>query len=247
MTQNTARALLNVFGRNFPPCLLFHGPLGSGQKEMFHEFFDGLYAPGDLIEFDKPKIDELLPLQSWVIQKPELKYRVVLIDRLEEVSKEAANFLLKIVEDSLDQVRWVLIADSKDSVLEPMRSRSVLVPFVSFTSSVIPEAFGGNATLQASLVKLNLRLVESQLSEVINSKRYDKAHGFCNFLKRLCEESTKELEFLRDAYLYCCNVLMRHFQDDPEKLHYIQEAKNVIRENVRSEQSFKVMFLRVLT
>jgi len=246
MKQATARTLLNIFGRNFPPSLLFHGPRGSGQKEVFHEYFDGLYAPQDLIAFDKPKIAELLPLQSWVIQKPEMKYRVVFIERLEEVSKEAANFLLKIVEDSPSFVRWVLVADSKDNVLEPMCSRSVLIPFVSFSSKEVPEEFGGNATLQASLSKLNLKLVQSQLLDVVSSGRYDKAYGFCNFLKRLCEEYTKELEFLRDAYLYCCNILMRHFQDDAEKIHVIQEAKNVIRDNVRSEQSFKVMFLRVL-
>ena len=246
MTQRTAKTLLNIFGRNFPPCLLFHGPRGSGQKDVFHEYFDGLYSEGDLIAFDKPKIAELLPLQAWVNQKPEQKYRVVLIDRLEEVSKESANFLLKIVEDAPAHVRWVLMADSKNNVLEPMCSRSVLVPFVSYTAKEVPEAFGGNAQLRDTLSKLNLTFIQSQLLEAVKSGRYDKVYGFCNSLKRLCEEYTKELEFLRDAYLFCCNILMHHFQNEPVKLHDIQEAKNVIRDNVRSEQTFKTMFLRVM-
>ena len=244
--QLTARKYLDGFAGRYPPCLIFQGPTGCGQVELFHEYFDKHLGEADLKSFEKPKVDELLELTEWVNYQPAKDFRCILIDRVDEISKEAANYLLKIIEDSPGYVRWVLISDTKQ-ILGPLKSRSFLVPFRAFKPEHgVGELFGGSLKLQEHLEPLDLNLISRRLNEVLQSKQYHEVYGFCLLLKELCDKKEHEMELLRDIYLYCCNSLQGAYQSDFAKIKIIQETKNALRKNLRGEHTFKSMFLRLL-
>lgn len=244
--QSVARKYLDGFNGRFPPCMIFYGPSGCGQREIFHEYFDKRVGETDLRIFEKPKVDELLDLTEWVNYQPGKDFRCVLIDRVDEISKEASNFLLKIIEDSAHYVRWVLISETKQ-LLGPLKSRSFLVPFRAFKPSHgVEEIFGGSMRLQNHLESIDLELVEKRLNEVVQGKNYHAVYGFCLLLKELCDKKEHEMDLLRDIYLFCCNVLQGLHSTDVQKLKVIQETKNALRRNLRGEHTFKAMFLRLL-
>lgn len=244
--QTSARKYLDGFKGNYPPCMIFYGPTGCGQVEIFHEYFDKHLAEADLKSFEKPKVDELLSLTEWVNYQPTQDFRCILVDRVDEISKEASNFLLKIIEDSPAYVRWVLISDSKQ-LLGPLKSRSFLVPFRAFKPAHgVDEVFGGSLKLKAHLEDVDQDLIQRRLGELVESKQYHAVYDFCLLLKELCDKKEHGMELLRDIYLFSCNTLQGLFSSDLAKLKIIQETKNSLRKNLRGEHTFKAMFLRLL-
>lgn len=243
--QVRARKLLSIFQGNFPPCMWFYGPKGAGQEEIAYETFQGLYTERDHKHYVKPKLDEIIPVRHWLSSHPESKFKFILIEGVDKVSKEAANFLLKVVEDSPEYVRWVIVSESTD-ILQPLKSRSLIVPFRSFTKDEVESDFGGSLFLKKEMERVSHEFVKSQLLEVLVSREYYKAYMFVTMLKRVCEEVSTELELLRNTYLYCCNIMVEYYQNDTERLAAIQKTRNILKDHVRSEQQFKSLFIRIL-
>ena len=250
--QTRARTLLAIFKGDFPPCLWFYGPKGSGQEELAYEAFQGLYSEKDHRVYRKPKLDDIIPVRQWSLTHPDKKFKFILIEGVDKVSKEAANFLLKVIEESPSYVRWVLISESFN-ILQPLKSRSLAIPFRAFKDDEVEAAFGGSLFLKKEMARVSFSFVKSQLLDVLQSREYYKAYLFCTMLKRMCKEVTteqgddvSEMELIRNAYLCCCNIMADYYQKDVQRLSWVQETKNIIKNHVRSEHEFKVMFVRVL-
>ena len=244
--QRIARKFLDGFKKSCPPCMIFYGPQGCGQVELFHEYFDCRVSDSDLRKFSKPKVDEFSDLKVWLSHKPEKDFRIVLIDHVDDISKEAQNFLLKAIEDSATYVRWVLISETKQ-LLSPLKSRSFLIPFRPFQPEHgVSEDFNGSLKLQKQLSLVDAEEVLDRVVKVVESGRYCEAYKFCQWLKDITDKKENELELLRDIYLYCCNVIYGYYANNKEALNVIQETKNKLSKNLRGEHTFKTLFLRIL-
>jgi len=217
MNQPRAFHFLNMFTDNCPPCMIFYGKNEGDKKIIFEEFFKN----DEIHFFDKPKLDELLEIKKWIFLKPASRYKVIFIKKADFISKEASNFLLKIIEESPDYVRWVISTDSLN-ILGALKSRSFLIPFTE--------------------EEKNLDELEGKIFDILKSRLYCNAYKYLLDIKK-AEYSEEEL---KQKYLDICNVLIKFYVNHSKKLHLIQKAKNIIDKNVRSETILKTLFIQVL-
>jgi DNA polymerase-3 subunit delta' len=132
---------------------LFHGPGGSGKRSIAREFAaellaDGAADPGsararvasgahpDLTWVAPSGAHEILvsdidqPVVAAASKTPfEARRRVFVIERVDELGDEAANRMLKTLEEPASFVHLILLTDRMVDVLETIRSRCQLVRF----------------------------------------------------------------------------------------------------------------------
>jgi DNA polymerase-3 subunit delta' len=118
---------------------LFYGPRGVGKREVARSFARSLletereFHP-DLYELDALgemiRIDAIRELRRDLHMRPfEAARRVYLIQRAHLMNEDAADALLKDLEEPPAYAVMVLIADDLGSISETIRSRCQLVPF----------------------------------------------------------------------------------------------------------------------
>jgi DNA polymerase III subunit delta' len=118
---------------------LFHGPPGVGKREVARTFGRELLGTTravhpDLYELDALgemiRIDAIRELRRDLHMRPfEADRRVYLIHRAHLLNDDAADALLKDLEEPPPYAVMVLIADDLGSLTETIRSRCQLVPF----------------------------------------------------------------------------------------------------------------------
>ncbi|ANY66549.1 DNA polymerase III subunit delta' [Paenibacillus sp. BIHB 4019] len=140
---------------------LFYGPKGSGRMAMAEAFAKALFctsggddACGHCLEcrkFDNNnqqdmiriapegqsiKIDQIRELQRELgLRGSGAKRKVYMIERVETMTLQAANSLLKFLEEPLSPVVAILITDNGQAVLPTIRSRTQWVPFLPMSSA----------------------------------------------------------------------------------------------------------------
>ncbi len=81
------------------------------------------------------KIDKVRALSNFARQSPALPgWRVVIIDAVDELNRNAANSILKILEEPPHQLVFLMVCHSLGVVLPTIRSRCSLLPLQPLTS-----------------------------------------------------------------------------------------------------------------
>lgn len=135
------------------------------------------------------KIGQIRNLQSQVALKPvQADRRIVIIDGAEFMKKEAANCLLKTLEEPQSQTIFILITANRAGLLMTVRSRCVTINFERLT----------DAEIKAELLK---REIESDRAEKLSiiaggslgraiklseSGGYEIRESALDFLERIC-------------------------------------------------------------
>lgn len=162
---------------------LFNGPSGTGRMAMAREFAKALFcttggadACGVCLECRKfehgnqtdltiiapdgqsIKIDQIRELQrDFSYRNSAAKRKVYMIEKADKMTLQAANSLLKFLEEPLSSVVAILITDNGQAVIPTIRSRTQWVPFLplspeSMLQTLIEE--GAPPTLARTAVQL---------------------------------------------------------------------------------------------
>ncbi|MGI8922900.1 MAG: hypothetical protein ACR2HJ_02475 [Fimbriimonadales bacterium] len=124
-----------------------------------------LVEPGgrsDLILLGQIVLDKRNPqphIREFIQAPPVVaRTKVVLIERAERFNADAANALLKMLEEPPEWARFILTADAASRIIPTIRSRCLLVPcdFAEAELGFLSTISGGAAELAAKLSQLRL-------------------------------------------------------------------------------------------
>lgn len=141
---------------------LFHGAAGTGKMEMAKQFAKAIFCASPLhgkacqqcsecrktdngnqinLHFIEPdgqsiKIDQIRQLQRDLSYRNETKQRdVYIIQSAEKMTIQAANSLLKFLEEPSSEIVAILITNNIQAILPTIRSRTMAVPFIPMQKS----------------------------------------------------------------------------------------------------------------
>ena len=165
----------------FPQSSLFVGPEGVGKRTVAVELLSHLCGGGFNVKevgLEKPvSVDEVRDISSWLFTKPTSgSGKAVIIDRADEMRDEAANALLKTLEEPPPYVYLCLIGKSEEAVIPTIRSRCRVFrfgPLPDSSVSYLIERMGLKPDRKA--VKLSrgsvgraLKLIETPVVDLID-------------------------------------------------------------------------------
>ena len=126
----TVEALTDILQKpeKAPHVFLFHGPQGCGKTTMARLVAKELGIKGqDLREMDSADfrgIDAIRDIRSQAYFKPlEGKYRMWILDECHQLTKDAQNALLKILEDTPEHVYFALCTTDPQKLLKTVKDR----------------------------------------------------------------------------------------------------------------------------
>lgn len=113
------------------PHIAFFGPAGTGKTSAINVLLNGLYATGEIDEADvvvlnmsdegidavREKIDNVARLQ------PFGKYRIFVLEEMEQMSHKAQGSLKRIIEDYEENARFIITSNEPHRILKPIISR----------------------------------------------------------------------------------------------------------------------------
>ena len=154
--QHEAKRLLEAAVADGPAhAYLFHGPAGVGKRTLARAFARELLGTAravhpDLYELDALgemiRIDAIRELRRDLHMRPfEASRRVYLVLSAHLMNEDAADALLKDLEEPPGYAVIVLVADDLGPIPETIRSRCQLVPFTRLSERAIREAVDARA------------------------------------------------------------------------------------------------------
>ena len=157
---------------------LFHGPPGVGKRAAALAFAGQLIGDADRVQRrmhpdayvlepvgDQIRIDDIRTLRRDLHMRPfEAERRVYLIYAAETMNEDAADALLKDLEEPPPYAVIVLVADDLGPLPETIRSRCQLVPFTRLSERAVREEIAAHApALDANEVAALARLAAGRL------------------------------------------------------------------------------------
>jgi DNA polymerase-3 subunit delta' len=157
--QSEAKRLLRTALEHPAHAYLFHGPTGVGKRQAALAFAGALLGdPGRVARRAHPdlylleplgdqiRIDDVRELRRDLHMRPfEADRRVYLVFGADELNEDAADALLKDLEEPPPYAVLVLVADDLGPLPETIRSRCQLVPFRRLSQRAVREEIAGRA------------------------------------------------------------------------------------------------------
>ncbi len=117
----------------------------------------------------KITIDQIRDIEHLVIYRPLMgSHKVCLIDQADSMTQEAANALLKTLEDPPDHCLFLLISSRPEHLLTTIRSRCITVRFAPLPSATIYEFLRNRTDMEATDAQLIAAFSEGRLGSALS-------------------------------------------------------------------------------
>lgn len=237
-----------LFGDALPPESLRIGP----EKETFKRIAAGSHSDLLALEGDDIKIDQVRAVPAFLSMTPaESDWRVVIIDSADAMNRNAANALLKTLEEPPARAVLILISHNPGALLPTIRSRCRLVRlmllhekhFSAILSGILPDITheqrhalavlsGGSAGDAIFFYEQDALTLYRDMLEQITNNETTGLHGFADRLNR--KEAAKQFEtfgrlfmILQARMATLANPTMQEvFMGEKDTLASIKAAKN---------------------
>lgn len=193
---------------------------GRSESELIDTYF-AQSAKSDILWVSDFVSDSVSSVQSHSVLSPKGQYRVVCVKSICGARKDNQSTLLKLIEESPEQTRWVLSVDNLDRVLKPLLSRSFVMDWVT----IKPQ------TLQ----------FQDDLLDLVKSPSY---FGICKLHNLIVDESKGVMEDTKKLHLVCLTELMQLLPAC--KSVKVLKTKNEMKSQLRTEIAFKSILTEVL-
>lgn len=205
--------VFDSFSKKIPLAVFLHGVDFTEAEKCVQNLFAGICEDEKVLE--KPKVDELKSLTHWINLQPSGEFKVIQIRRLESVSKEAINYLLKAVEDSPSYLKWVFYSHTRH-LNKALLSRCYCIAATSDLS--VPDSVGG-------------------FDQV---KDFGSAYDW--FLKN--KETLSDAEF-KNSLIGCCDILLQNQTNFDRIHLVQKYKNLIKKESAGYENSFKFLLTQV--
>jgi hypothetical protein len=146
-------------------------------------------------------------------------YLVVLIENIGRMGVEAANALLKILEEPAEDIIFFLTANQEEDILPTIRSRVQVTRFHTVSDQHMKDACGDHVFADQLVMFAMGR--PGKLKRLMNDKEYLEAH-------QNMDESL--VRFLEKPTMHAAFELSRRFEKDP----YLQEWLDILLRRART-------------
>ncbi len=212
-------------------------------------------------------IDQIRNLQRRVSYKPlEGKWKVYIIDDAASATEEAANCLLKTLEEPPPQVIFILITENIYRLLSTVRSRCQLILFKQIPRAeiekllrdryqVAPEEARSYAWLSSGSIGRALYYLEREAPEFAERLReiFEKespAVGDYGSLFKFSAEISRDRETTLELLNFLLSDLGRKFAENPsilrqKKIEIVMETVDLIKRNANVNLAIDGMLLKL--
>jgi len=194
------KILINIIKtKKIPNSFLFYGKEGIGKllvaKEFGREineykekeFVKDIY----IIENDKSiGIDDIRKAKELSFINPERNYKVIIINDAHNLTQEASNSFLKVLEEPSKRTIFILITQYPEKLLETIKSRCFKIHFSPINRDLIKD-FLSKKIEDVDKIDLLSRICDGSLKKAISMtdeeffiKRKKRILSFLSFLKR---------------------------------------------------------------
>jgi DNA polymerase-3 subunit delta' len=132
---------------------------------------DFLFIHPEDIQKHNPKItiDQIRNIEHLVIYRPLMgSHKICLIDQADSMTQEAANALLKTLEDPPDHCLFLLIASHPEHLLPTLRSRCIALRFSPLSSASIYEFLRNRTDREEADAQLIAAFSEGRLGSALS-------------------------------------------------------------------------------
>lgn len=176
---------------------------------------------------------------NFLSQKPTLKgKRAVLIENFEYMSRNAANSILKILEEPPQDSVIILTTTRFSSILPTIRSRCLKFKVKNDNSANVD-----NSSSSLEFAKLSLTDLDSSTIELFDKFINGGCSSYTAFAK---ENSEKFLEFLKAAIAFCAYHVFAGNLQYSRKLISLQELYKLSEKTYPDKQSVIISVCEIL-
>lgn len=218
--QNIWQSLIHDFqNHNMAHAYLFSGPVGVGKASTAKEYIKYILQANDVLakrieednfldllilnnqEKNEITVDMVRKAGSFFEQTPtECPYKFVIIDSVDDLNINAANSLLKIIEEPRNNTYIFLISHAPYSLLATIRSRCRIIRFRPLEleqlkavadldyASYMQDLIAGSPNKAINLLKLEIIPIYEQFLQLLSD---DNFNAFNKFLDKIANNQDK--------------------------------------------------------
>lgn len=195
--------------------------IGGRPEEEFVSVYLPKSVPTDILWVSSLTSDEVSKIRDHSLLAPKGSHRVVCVKQVCGARRDNQSTLLKLIEESPEDTRWVMSVSNPERILKPLVSRSFVLDWVSQPTRTIH--------------------FQDDLQELVKNPSY---LGIYKLHQRISDESEGNMEEAKRLHLTCLSELLQILPSF--KSTKVLRAQNEMKPQLRTEITFKAVLSEVL-